>query len=204
MLLPYCLLPTVSWFAIGCENRQFPILQNAPFVKQNGNNRYAIASPNGTQELTIPVNHADRSLPLPLVRISYDQDWRRTHKQAWQTAYGKSPFYEYYDYRFWDVFQRKPETMQEIIEGLNAVLFQNLKIPFLSNYTNIASAEQTLIAEQYLGAYNKKIQQTKILPYSQTFDAKFGFRQPVSAIDLLFNVGPLSSDYLQQYAQHSI
>jgi hypothetical protein len=131
------------------------------------------------------------------VRINYNQNWIKDHKQAWQTAYGKSPFFEYYDYRFFAVFDEQPQTMQHIIHGLNQVLFQNLKLPFTPDYIAQPNAESSLIAQNALLPYHQ--QQINPIPYTQTFHTKFGFRAPVSAIDLLFNLGPLAPEYLAQY-----
>jgi hypothetical protein len=199
MILPYNLLPDVRWFILGQQQQQFPILQNAPFLKQNGSNRYTIAAANHLQSLTIPVHGEDRNLPLPQVRINYSENWLRTHKQAWQTAYGKSPFYEYYDYRFWALFDQQPPTMQTLIEGCHQLLFTNLKIPHTPQYLQEPGAEHSLIAQQTLAKFQEQSTKLSLTPYPQVFDAKFGFREPVSALDLLFNLGPTAQEYLQQY-----
>jgi hypothetical protein len=199
MLLPYCLLPDVRWFLLGHQQQQFHILQNAPFQKQNGNNRYCIGGPNDIQPLSVPVHHEDRSLPLPQVRINYNQNWIKDHKQSWQTAYGKSPFFEYYDYRFWAVFDEKPSTMQDLIEGCNQVLFANLKIEQPPQYLTHDQAEKSLVAQQLLDPYQQAAQDLNLPPYPQVFETKFGFRSPLSAIDLLFNLGPLAQEYFQKH-----
>ncbi|MFM7638568.1 MAG: WbqC family protein [Bacteroidota bacterium] len=201
MNLPYTLLPDVRWFVIGLQQSQFSILQNAPFQKQNGHNRYAIGGPNNIQPLSVPVHHDDRNLPLPHVRINYNQNWIKDHKQAWQTAYGKSPFFEYYDYRFWAVFNEKPTTMQDLIEGCNQVLFTNLKINQQPQYSPAPEAEKSRIAQKLLTPYYQEYQTLTLPNYPQVFDTKFGFRSPLSAIDLLFNLGPLAPEYFQPFQQ---
>ena len=198
MLLPYIILPPLHWFVVGCQQQQFPILLNAPFIKQNGANRYHIAAPNNIQPLTIPVHHEDRNRPLPQVRINYNQNWIKDHKQAWQTAYGKSPFFEYYDYRFWALLDEQPETMETLIDGCNELLFSNLRIAQTPEYTEITNAQQSLIAQQLLAPYQQSIEKIEVIPYAQVFDTKYGFRTPLSALDLLFHLGPLSSEYFQQ------
>lgn len=199
MYLPYSLLPDVRWFAIGYQQQQYPILQNAPFIKQNGHNRYSIGGPNSIQPLSVPVYHDDRNLPLPQVRINYNQNWIKDHKQAWQTAYGKSPFFEYYDYRFWAVFDEKPTTMQDLIEGCNQVLFSNLKIQYPPQYIAHDQAEKSIIAQDLLAPYQQAAQDLNLPPYPQVFETKFHFRGPLSAIDLLFNLGPLVPEYFLQF-----
>ncbi len=199
--LPYCLLPDVRWFVTGHQQNRYPILKNAPFLKQNGLNRYAIGGPNGIQPLTVPVFHEDRNLPLPKVRINYSEKWVKDHKQAWQTAYGKSPFFEYYDYRFWALLDEQPETMETLIDGCNKLLFNNLKITASLEYVEIPEAQQSLIAHQLLSPFHQHADKLEIISYAQVFDTRYGFRTPLSALDLLFHLGPLAQAYFQQYQQ---
>jgi hypothetical protein len=159
-----------------------PITNLAPFSALNKPNRYNIAGPNNIQTLTVPITQDDKHNPLTQVRINYNENWIRDHKHAWQTAYGKSPFFEYYDYRFWSILDAQPVMLSDLIYPWNQLLFTQL---------GLSSFDST----------SKEIQQNiiQIKPYPQVFDVKFGFRNEVSGIDLLFNQGPLAKEYLSQY-----
>jgi hypothetical protein len=159
-----------------------PITNLAPFSALNKPNRYNIAGPNNIQKLTVPITQDDKHNPITQVRINYNENWIRDHKHAWQTAYGKSPFFEYYDYRFWSILDAQPVMLSDLIYPWNQLLFAQL---------GLNSFEST----------SKEIQQNiiQIKPYPQVFDVKFGFRSEVSGIDLLFNQGPLAKEYLSQY-----
>jgi hypothetical protein len=159
-----------------------PITNLAPFSALNKPNRYNIAGPNNIQTLTVPITQDDKHNPLTQVRINYNENWIRDHKHAWQTAYGKSPFFEYYDYRFWSILDVQPVMLSDLIYPWNQLLFTQL---------GLSSFDST----------SKEIQQNiiQIKPYPQVFDVKFGFRSEVSGIDLLFNQGPLAKEYLSQY-----
>jgi len=159
-----------------------PITNLAPFSALNKPNRYNIAGPNNIQTLTVPITQDDKHNPITQVRINYNENWIRDHKHAWQTAYGKSPFFEYYDYRFWSILDAQPVMLSDLIYPWNQLLFAQL---------GLNSFEST----------SKEIQQNiiQIKPYPQVFEVKFGFRSEVSGIDLLFNQGPLAKEYLSQY-----
>ena len=159
-----------------------PITNLAPFSALNKPNRYNIAGPNNIQTLTVPITQDDKHNPITQVRINYKENWIRDHKHAWQTAYGKSPFFEYYDYRFWSILDAQPVMLADLIYPWNQLLFAQLGLSLF---------EPT----------SKEIQQNiiQIKPYPQVFDIKFGFRNEVSGIDLLFNQGPLAKEYLSQY-----
>ncbi|MSP09562.1 MAG: hypothetical protein EXR23_04285 [Flavobacteriaceae bacterium] len=159
-----------------------PIRSLPSFSKLNNPNRYKIAGPNNIQSLTVPITQDDKHNPISQVRINYNENWIKDHKHAWQTAYGKSPFFEYYDYRFWSILDAQPVMLSDLLHPWNQLLFVQL---------GLSAVEST----------SKEIQQNiiQIKPYPQVFDVKFGFRSDVSGIDLLFNQGPLAKEYLSQY-----
>ena len=71
------------------------------FVKQTYRNRCVIATTNGLQTLSIPVEHTqekgeDSSRLITDIRISNHGNWRHQHWNALMSAYGDSPFFDYY------------------------------------------------------------------------------------------------------------
>lgn len=153
-----------------------------PFSKLNNPNRYKIAGPNNIQSLTVPITQDDKHNPISRVRINYNENWIKDHKHAWQTAYGKSPFFEYYDYRFWSILDAQPMMLSDLLHPWNQLLFVQLGLSAFESTSK--ETPQNMI---------------QIKPYPQVFDVKFGFRSDVSGIDLLFNQGPLAKEYLSQY-----
>ena len=73
------------------------IEQHDHFVKQTYRNRSVIATTNGLQALSIPVEKFEGlKCEMKDVRISDHANWRHLHWNALQSAYGESPFFEYY------------------------------------------------------------------------------------------------------------
>ena len=64
------------------------------FIKQTYRNRCQIATTNGVQALTVPVERGTSPL-IKDIRISDHGNWRHLHWMALQSAYGESPFFEY-------------------------------------------------------------------------------------------------------------
>ena len=159
-----------------------PIRSLPSFSKLNNPNRYKIAGPNNIQSLTVPITQDDKHNPISQVRINYNENWIKDHKHAWQTAYGKSPFFEYYDYRFWSILDAQPVMLADLLYPWNQLLFAQLGMSLFESTSK--ETQQNII---------------QIKPYPQVFDVKFGFRSDVSGIDLLFNQGPLAKEYLSQY-----
>ena len=73
------------------------IEQHDNFVKQTYRNRCVIASANGPQTLTVPIERYDgMKCAMRDIRISNHGNWRHLHWQALVSAYGETPFFEYY------------------------------------------------------------------------------------------------------------
>ncbi len=66
------------------------------FQKQTYRNRCLIATTQGVQALTVPVRIEGSSL-ITNSRISDHGNWRHLHWNALKSAYGESPFFEYYE-----------------------------------------------------------------------------------------------------------
>ena len=66
------------------------------FQKQTYRNRCLIATTQGIQALTVPVVHGSKA-SINEMLISDHGNWRHLHWQALQSAYGDSPFFEYYE-----------------------------------------------------------------------------------------------------------
>ena len=67
------------------------------YQKQTFRNRCRILTPQGVEDLVIPIEQGARQdCPIREVRISSHDHWWTRHLQALKSAYGKSPFFEFY------------------------------------------------------------------------------------------------------------
>ena len=87
----------VQWYQRLCQPEQVWIERWESFQKQTLRNRCLIASANGVQALTVPVEHSAGNCLVKDVRISDHGNWRHLHWNALRSAYGKSPFFDYYE-----------------------------------------------------------------------------------------------------------
>ncbi len=86
----------VQWYQ-KLNRHRCVIEQHDNFVKQTYRNRCVIASANGPQTLTVPTERYDGlKCPMRDIRISDHGNWRHLHWQALVSAYGETPFFEYY------------------------------------------------------------------------------------------------------------
>ncbi|MEL7005978.1 MAG: WbqC family protein [Bacteroidota bacterium] len=65
------------------------------FLKQTFRNRNVILTANGPLSLVVPVKYGNRT-PYKSVSVDYSENWQKKHLRAIQSAYAKSPFFDYY------------------------------------------------------------------------------------------------------------
>ncbi len=166
------------------------------YQKQTTRNRCLIMSANGIQKLIIPVKHSKKeneNLHDYNAKIDNSQRWKVKHWRSIQNAYRSSPFFEFYEEEFSNIF------------------FNSEKLLYSSNIYIISHISQILGIKKDIKISNKKISHEKydkrlinikeyshfnIPRYNQVFMSKFEFIPNLSILDLLFNVGPKSKNYL--------
>jgi len=199
VLLPVLYLGPISYFR---QLKQHPagrveLERFEHFPKQTYRNRMSIYSPNGKLDLTIPVKKGARQhTPIRDVRISYEADWQRLHWRSLQTCYRNSSFFEYYEDDFAPFFESKREFL---IDHNLALLELCLKILKLQPSYGVTESYQRVPAElnDLRDAFSPKNSQTPAqTPYFQVFEDKHGFLPDLSIVDLIFNQGPQSKQYL--------
>ena len=173
---------------------------NENYLKQTYRNRCMIATTNGIQSLAIPVeNPQTDKILIRDIRISEHGNWRHLHWHALMSAYGMSPFFEYYSDDFAPFYEQKFQFLFDLNEQLQMTVCQLLAIQpninFTTDYqTAISNDFRYLIRPKHAGTDNSFEPQ----PYYQVFQTKYGFLPNLSIVDLLFNMGPESVLILQR------
>ena len=197
------------------------IEQYDSFQKQTYRNRCIIATANGMQTLTVPVEHSPLSSQFsPIVkdlRISDHNQWRRVHWNALQSAYSESPFFEYYADDLRPFFEQKYEFLLDFNETIRQTICELIdihpQVEYSSQFTVHSSQFQiadvqpndelctmNYALKDFRDVINAKHPQPdadfKPKEYWQVFQHKHGFLPNLSILDLLFNMGPESIFYL--------
>ena len=178
----YGLFPNVSYFQFAARNGEVALFSHWEQA------HYAVSGANQIETLRIPLTHESKKKDPAFWEISYQHKWLREHQNAWRTAYGKSPFYEYYDYKIWDILNQEIPSFKSLQESVMAVL-----LPWLG------LEELTIITLEPVesGHFFHSINNTPYREYSQVFENKFGHRKDLSIVDLLFNIGPECASYFR-------
>ena len=162
------------------------------YPKQTYRNRCMIATANGIQSLSVPVEHPETEKCLTKdIRISDHGNWQHIHWNALVSGYGMSPFFEYYEDDFAPFYRQKYRFLIDFNEQLRSTICELLDIHPDVSYTTEYHPE---IADDFRTAIRPRqpvVDNTFMpKPYYQVFREKHGFLPNLSIIDLLFNMGP--------------
>lgn len=173
-------------------------------VKQSWRNRCDVATSQGVQSLSIPIERPQGNKTLIKdVRICQNKAWQHQHTQALKTNYGCSPYFEYY----WDDLQSVYESKYRFLWDLNWDLLmrfiQLLGLDVEVRETTTFVPLQDNPYDDYRYHFHPRLLRREILkeqiPYYQPFAGQQGFIPELSIYDLLMNMGPESLLYLQGY-----
>ncbi|MGA9637693.1 WbqC family protein [Flavobacterium sp.] len=198
LLLP-TYFPSISHFAaiIQAEKIVFEVEDN--FQKQTNRNRTYIYSPNGIQLLNIPIKHSKENRQKTKdVQIEPDFDWQKQHFKSLEAAYRSSPFFEYFEDDIQPLFVKKHKFLMDLNFEALAILTKCLRLKLdittTSEYFHDIDANTT---QDYRFLANGKRDNAIFEPYPQVFNDKHGFINNLSILDLLFNEGKFTIDYLK-------
>jgi hypothetical protein len=194
-------LPSISVFAACVKFNKILIEYFENYQKQTLRNRCYILTANGIQMLTIPV-HKQKTY-IKDIKIDYSQNWKQIHLRALQTAYGKGAYFEFFFPYFEKIYQQNLSYLVDFNTQLMTLCFNLMKLK-----------KNIFFTEKYQKEYSGTVldcrnifEQSIYLPtqfenaphrYFQLFGNKFVSN--LSVVDLLFNLGTNSIDYLYKYS----
>lgn len=196
----------IQWYQKLFRYQRCIVEQHDNFIKQTYRNRCVISATQGVQALSIPVEPAPQTsvsgkVAMKDVRISDHGNWRHLHWNALLSAYGESPFFEYYEDDIRPFFENQYTFLLDFNMETTAKMCELLDIE-----PNIVLSEEYLSADaltqssangDVVSDFRDAIRPKRPLedpefspkPYYQVFSQKHGFLPNLSILDLLFNEG---------------
>ncbi len=169
------------------------------YIKQTYRNRCIILSANGKQSLTIPViKEKKNKTHTKDIKIDYSTNWQKIHFKSIESAYRSSPFYEFFIPEIKPFFENEYKFLfdfnNKIIETINDFIEIETKIRLTTNFIPINKNTK----KDFRFSINPKQKNNNFInsPYTQVFSEKFDFQTNLSILDLIFNKGSETYDYL--------
>ena len=178
----------IQWYQKLYRADEVAIERCESFTKQTYRNRCIIATTQGTQALTVPVERTKADMMT--IRISDHGNWRHLHWNALQSAYGESPFFEYYEDDLRPFFQPDWEFLFDYNEAIRQKMCELLdiqpRVRFTDDYVREAEGDYREIIRPKNAGPDADFQPR---PYYQVYASKHGFLPNLSILDLLMNMG---------------
>ena len=195
-VLTIAYFPPIEYFAVLAKYSSVYIEACENYQKQSYRNRCHIYAENGRQALNFPVVHRDGTFSLPIreIGVDYSTPWVAKTERCIETAYRSSAFFDYYRDELFAILDAQPATLWEL--DLLIIRFFLRKIGLRTELVPTAA-----FAPEHVDIHPKR--PNGILrelglerSYYQVFAERNGFLPNLSIMDLLFNEGPASIDYL--------
>tara|TARA_B100001059_G_C17713933_1_gene516961 strand:+ start:150 stop:767 length:618 start_codon:yes stop_codon:yes gene_type:complete len=193
-LLSTAYLAPISYYAILLKQNNSMIEYHEHFIKKSIRNRCDIMNTNGRLSLSIPVNRKTKTkTKISKIKISYAENWQKNHWKSIVSSYNSSPFFEYYKDKLKPYFLKEEEYLIDFNNNLQKEILALLKIKSKITYNSIYKR-----TGDFTDLRDNNAVKINTISYDQVFMEKHKFINNLSIIDLLFNMGPESLDYLQQ------
>lgn len=161
--------------------------------------RCAIADTRGPLTLTVPVAKPAGARLWSQTRVSHHGQWWTTHLTTLESAYGRTPFFEFYIDRFKPWFEPIDMSVTEMDCGIDAVVRRALAIDTVVDYADAGAIDIPGGLDFRAGGFPG----ISTVPYYQVRALKLGFLPGLSILDLIFNMGPESPLVLRAMAAGS-
>ncbi len=168
------------------------------YQKQTYRNRAYIAHSNGKLLLNIPIRHSKNIQHQKTKDVAPENNfpWLTEHWKSIQIAYRTSPYFEFYEDDLAPLFKSPVLKLQDfnikILETIAELV--GLEAQILSS--NVFDKHTQLLDMRHL-ANCKKESSYNFDTYHQVFETNHGYIENLSILDLLFNEGPNTLNYLQ-------
>ena len=192
MLIESQYFPCILFWAKALENKELTLESQEHYQKKSYRNKCRILGANNVQTLSIPLSKGKHSSkPIREVKISDVDSWQNQHVQAIRSAYGSSPYFEFY----WDDIEELIRTETQYLYEFNYNIVKYFCKMYQINLNETMEYKQVVVND-----YRQRIVPSAKLPemniYDQVFASKHEFAKNLSILDLLFCLGPESKIYL--------
>lgn len=191
--------PNIASYIVMAQSDELVFEVQDSYQKQTYRNRCYIYGANGKLSLNIPIHYSQKNRQnTEKIKIDNTSKWQSIHWKSIESAYKTSPFFEFYEDEFKELFDTPKEFLLdfnlECISVINSCLSIN---PVLSNSDVFL---KTTTKSDYRFLVNaRKESKIDTTAYIQVFQEKHGFINNLSILDLLFNEGPNAISYLKNH-----
>ncbi|MFZ4520641.1 MAG: WbqC family protein [Bacteroidales bacterium] len=193
--------PSVRYMAEAFRSDGIAIEVFETYTKQTCRNHCLIYGPNGKHLLSIPVIRPNGNHTITRdVLISTHHSWQKNHWRSIETAYNNSPFFLYYKDNLASFFNKEYKFLIDLNIDILLVLMKLLQCSKPTRFTGHYEKTPGGVTDlRSVTGSKHDINLASYPPYNQVFTPQHGFLPGLTILDLLFNLGPETSWYLEKF-----
>ena len=197
LVLPPALCGSIGYYALLASHKNVVIDRYCRYDKRRKlMHRYDIADVNGRLTLTVPITKPRIGATWNDAGVSAHGGWWNIHKVALWSAYGRTPFFEYYIDELMPYLQPRdgvqPESLMDLNTGIDAIIRRIAGIESNVRY-ELTAEEKELITngdKSIIDHRNSNFELEQPIEYYQVRATQQGFIPNLTMLDLIFNMGP--------------
>lgn len=223
-IIQSCYVPWKGFFDLLGRCDEYVVYDSAQYVKRHWHNRNRIKTANGIEWLTIPVVTKSR-FEQSINEVEIEKPWADKHWRALELAYRRAAYFEHLapTVKSWYELADKKLLLTDVNEiflrGISELLGINTRIVRDTAYPAVGAKTERLLgivraacADHYLSgpsaqnyfeesiftAAGVTVEWMNYEGYPEYPQLHGAFEHAVTALDLLFNVGPEAPQYLRR------
>lgn len=165
------------------------------YKKQSYRTRAYILGPNNIETINVPVKKYKNNEVIKNIIVDYSDHWNEKSWKSIQNSYRNSPYFEYYEDYFFEVFNKKYDSLIDLNQE---ALTLCLKMMRIKKTFCLQEFDYYDFKDSFLDFNAKnRLENVDKMPnfvYNQNFGNKF--EHNLSILDLLFLKGPDSKYFL--------
>lgn len=210
-MLPPALCGSIGYYALMASHRNVVIDRYCRYDKRRKlMHRYDIADVNGRLTLTVPIAKPRIGATWNDAGVSAHGGWWNIHKVALWSAYGRTPFFEYYIDELMPYLQPRdgiqPELLMDLNISIDAIIRRIVGIESNIRY-ELTQTEKELVDKNdcLISDYrNSNFDLLHPIEYYQVRASQQGFIPNLTMLDLIFNMGPETPLVLKKIIEKNI
>jgi len=200
IILPTSYFGPIPYYSILVKSDDYLLEKHENFIKQTIRSRCIINSSSGKLNLSIPrIRKNSSKTKIKDIRICYDEPWQNIHLKSIITCYNSSPFFDYYKEKISKIFDVKEKFLIDFSLKSHLLVMDFLKLNQNINYTKVFENINNSTDYRNYGFCSKEDYK-----YDQVYFTKNDFIKDLSVLDLIFNLGPESIDFLKKIDNNQV
>jgi len=201
VILPPRLFGSVGYYVAMANARRAIIDTGMRYDKRNkAVHRYDIADVRGPMQLTVPLARPHGCQGVPTwadAAVSTHDEWWIRHRITLESAYGRTPFFEFIIDRFDGIF-RSPAAWPQWPAAIDIARYADEAVRTVLSlpHTEVLWQPAGCVMQHDLDLRRADFSIAPQHPYWQIRADRLGFLPNLSVLDLIFNLGPEASLYL--------